>query len=100
MPKIYKYFGIIFLFYSRNHEPVHIHGQKSGRESKAELIIENGKVISIKIKSVTGKLPLTSQDRKKFLTFVEAKADDIKQKWIDFFVNKITPEMEEYNTEI
>jgi len=100
MPKIYKYFGIIFLFYSKDHEPVHIHGQKSGRESKAELIIENGKVISIKIKPVAGKLPLINQDRKKFLTFVEAKAEDIKQKWIDFFVNKITPEMEEYNTEI
>jgi len=34
------------------------------------------------------------------LTFVETKTNDIKQKWIDFFVNKITPEMEEYNTEI
>ncbi len=96
MPKIYKLFGIIFLFYSHDHEPVHIHARKAGRESKAEIMIENGVIISIKIKNVQGKLPLIGSDMKNFKAFVEWKKEDIRQKWIDFYINKITPEMEEY----
>ena len=40
MPKIYKYFGIVFLFHARDHQPIHIHGRKKGAESKAEIIIK------------------------------------------------------------
>ena len=25
MPKIYEYFGLIFYFYSNEHEPIHVH---------------------------------------------------------------------------
>ena len=45
MPKLYEYLGILVLFYSNEHEPIHVHGQCQGRESKAELIVENGKVV-------------------------------------------------------
>lgn len=44
MPKIYIYLGVIILFYSNEHEPVHVHGKYQGMESKAELIINEGKV--------------------------------------------------------
>jgi len=60
MPKIYEYLGIIIMFYSNEHEPVHVHGKYQGQESKAEFIIENGKVIEITIKSVKGRKPLPS----------------------------------------
>lgn len=95
MPKIYKYFGIIFYFYSKEHLPVHVHGRKAGRENKAEIIISEGVIISVKIKSVKGKLPLLQKDRKEFANFVEAKAEDIKNKWIDFFVENKKPDFEE-----
>lgn len=26
MPKLYEYFGLIVLFYSDEHEPIHVHG--------------------------------------------------------------------------
>jgi hypothetical protein len=42
MPKLYEYFGLLVLFYSNEHEPVHVHGKYQGYESKAEFIIENG----------------------------------------------------------
>jgi Domain of unknown function (DUF4160) len=45
MPKLYEYFGIIVLFYSNEHEPIHVHGKCQGRESKAELIIANARVV-------------------------------------------------------
>ena len=47
MPKLYEYFGLTVLFYSNEHEPVHVHGLFQGTESRAELVIENGKVVSI-----------------------------------------------------
>ena len=59
MPKIYIYLGIVILFYSNEHEPVHVHGKYQGKESKAELIIKDGKVIDIVIKPVKGRQPLS-----------------------------------------
>lgn len=47
MPKLFEYFGIIVLFYSNEHEPIHVHGRCQGRESKTELIVENGRVAEI-----------------------------------------------------
>jgi hypothetical protein len=44
MPKIFSYLGIMILFYSNEHEPIHVHGKYQGNESKAEIIIEAGKV--------------------------------------------------------
>ena len=46
MPKLYEYFGIIVLFYSNEHEPVHVHGKYQGREMRAEFVIEDGRSIS------------------------------------------------------
>lgn len=86
MPKVYVYLGIVILFYSNEHEPVHVHGKYQGRESKAELIIENGKVVDVIIKPVKGRSPLLSKELKYFEELVVAYADKIVQKWIDYFV--------------
>lgn len=55
MPKLYDYLGIIIMFYSNEHEPIHVHGKYQGFESKAELIIIDGKVVAINILAVKGK---------------------------------------------
>lgn len=86
MPKIYVYLGIIILFYSNEHEPVHVHGKYQGKESRAELIIVNGKIIKIIINPVKGREPLPSKILKDFEKFVNNYADKIVQKWIDYFV--------------
>ena len=44
MPKLYEYLGIIIFFYANEHEPIHIHARKGEYESKAEIILMNGKV--------------------------------------------------------
>ena len=94
MPKLYEYLGLIILFYSHEHEPIHVHCKFQGKESKAELIFENGKFIEVRIASVPGKEPLDVQNMKKFKKLVEIYRDDIVRKWVDFFVyNKaIVPE--------
>jgi hypothetical protein len=89
MPKLYEYFGLIFLFYSNEHEPIHVHGKYQDCESKAELIFVNGKFKELIIKEVTGKQPLDPQNLRKFKKVVELYREDIVRKWVDFFVYNI-----------
>lgn len=86
MPKLFEYFGIIVFFYSNEHEPVHVHGRCQGRESKAELIIESGKVTQISYSSVRGKRSLNKTELRDFEIVTEHYANEIVQKWIDYFI--------------
>jgi len=86
MPKLYEYFGLIILFYSNEHEPVHVHGKYQGTESKADIIIVNGQVTEIIFSSVRGRNPLPRTQMKNFEAVVRHYAEDIVQKWIDYFV--------------
>jgi hypothetical protein len=86
MPKIYEYMGITLFFYSNEHEPIHIHGKYQGKESKAEIHLKNGMVQKITIKDKgTG---LEPQKRKDLEEFVNFYANDIVNKWVDYFVKK------------
>lgn len=71
-----------------------MHGKYQEKESKAEIVFEDGKFKEILIKEVTGKEPLDIQNLKKFKKIVELYRDDIVRKWIDFFVynKEISPE--------
>lgn len=89
MSKLYEYFGLIFLFYSQEHQPIHVHGKYQDKESKAEINFENGKFKEIIIKDVPGKESLDIQNLKKFKKIVEPYRNDIVRKWIDFFVYNI-----------
>lgn len=95
MPKLYEYMGIIVLFYSNEHEPVHVHGKYQGRETRAELIIRDGRVVDIIYKAVRGRRPLEAAQLRDFQTLVSHYDQDIVQKWINYFVlhRPITPEV-------
>lgn len=86
MPKIFEYLGISILFYSNEHEPVHVHGKYQGYESKAEFEIVEGKVVNILIKGVRGRKPLPPRQLNEFEKLVNAFAEEIVQKWVDYFV--------------
>jgi len=64
----------------------HVHGKCQGRESRAELIIRDGRVIDIIYSPVRGRQPLEGAQLQDFQTLVRHHADDIVQKWIDYFV--------------
>jgi hypothetical protein len=89
MPKLYEYFGLIILFYSSEHEPIHVHCKYQGKENKAEIIYRDGKFVEIIISSVEGKEPLDILNQKKFKKLVEKFREDIVRKWIDFFVYNV-----------
>ena len=86
MPKLYEYFGITVLFYSNEHEPIHVHGKCRGRESKAELVVENGSVVRIIYSSVKGRRSLRQTELRHFENLVQHHSKEIVQKWIDYFV--------------
>jgi hypothetical protein len=100
MPKLYEYFGLVILFYSNEHEPIHVHCKYQDQESKAEIIFENGKFQKIVIKEVPGKEPLDNNNLKKFKKLVELYRDDIVRKWIDFFIYNIEIPSEKITTKI
>lgn len=89
MPKLYEYLGITIHFYTNEHEPIHVHGRHAGRESRAEIIIENGRIVRVHVTTAAGKAPLEGQKLRDFQEFVEARAEEIVRRWVDFFVHNI-----------
>lgn len=86
MPKLYEYFGLTVFFFANEHEPIHVHGRHQDAEMKAEIVMENGKVVEIRFKQVRGKKPLSQKHLDDFKRLITQRADEIVQKWIDFFV--------------
>ena len=87
MPKLYEYFGLRVYFYANDHEPVHVHGFYQGRESKAERVILNGVITEIRVQPVAGMRPLSGKVRADFQVLVSRRAEDIVEKWVEFFVH-------------
>ena len=94
MPKLYEYFGLIIMFYANEHEPVHVHGKCQGREYRAEIIVLDGRIAEIRYVPQNGRMPLNENEFRYFEELVSIKAEEIVQKWIDFFVlhKSIRPE--------
>jgi hypothetical protein len=86
VPKLYEYFGLIVFFYANEHEPVHVHGEYQGNESRAELIIVEGEVVEIRISNVEGRKPLKGSQLQDFKTLVSREAGNIVKRWVDYFV--------------
>lgn len=88
MPDIYKYFGFVFLFYSNEHDPIHVHVQHDQHESVFEIIMDNGVVKEIRSRDKRGVPPLPSKDLKIAEEFVRTYANNIVEKWVNFFIRK------------
>lgn len=86
MPKIFEYLGIIIFFYSNEHEPIHVHAKKGEFESKTEFFIIDGVISEIRISDIKGALPLKGKDLKDFELFLENYAEQIVEKWVQYFV--------------
>lgn len=95
MPKLYEYFGLVVLFYSNEHDPIHVHGVHGRRAARAELVVEGGVVVAVRYGSVKGREPLTAAQMRAFRKLVGHYRDDIVRKWIEYFVlhRRIEPEL-------
>lgn len=88
MPKLYEYLGLVVFFYSNEHEPIHVHIEYGNYVTIAELYLNDGKVIEIVYKSKGSLEMLPSKQLKHAKELIEAKKDDIVEKWVDYFVKK------------
>ncbi len=86
MPKLYEYFGLTVMFYSNEHEPVHVHGLHQGQECRADFVIVNGEIIEIVFSSVKGRMPLEKAQLNNFKVLVRRHSEEIVGKWVDYFV--------------
>lgn len=93
MPKIYEYLGFVFLFYSNEHLPIHVHVRKQERESKCELIYET-QGLTLVWRKIKNKESLTVSEKKEAELFIQKYNLEIVNKWNDVFVfnKKITCE--------
>ena len=88
MPKIFEYFGFIFLFYSNEHEPIHVHVMKDGHEAIFEIILENGELVEIHRRNSNKRPPLSEKDAATAEAFVKKYYKNIVDKWVNFFIYK------------
>ena len=88
MPKIYEYFGFSFFFFSREHEPIHVHASNANGESAFELIIQNGELVEIRVRHKKGIKPLPAKDEKVAMAFIGKYYKNIVDKWMKVFVLK------------
>ena len=100
MPEIYEYFGLVFYFFSNEHDPIHVHVKKGDRETIFELIIYNDVLTEIKTRKRRGKEMLSANDENKTKDFIIFYAKDIVKKWIKFFLLKSTVKVVHVKTKI
>ena len=83
MPKLYEYLGLVVFFYSNEHEPIHVHIEYGKHITIAELYMKEGEVVEINYKPKKSVEMLPSKQLKHAKELVEAKKDDIVEKWPD-----------------
>jgi len=86
MPKIFEYLGIIILFYSDEHEPVHVHATYGDNIVKVSFFIRDGKIYRVTYSEIVGKFPLAKF--KELKKFVSVYKDEIVKAWDNYFIWK------------
>jgi hypothetical protein len=78
MPTVFYYLGLQFLFYSNDHEPIHVHVQNGDGEAKFQ-------VSPIRLIENKG---LKSRDLKIAELAIEENKEIIIHRWHEFFKDK------------
>ena len=79
MPELFRFYGFLFYFYSREHEPIHVHVEGSGGlaifdydESMDEFVIRE-------------KRNIKSNDLKRIREVIDNNKDIIVNRWKEYF---------------
>lgn len=87
MPVIYEYLGIIISFWSKEHEPIHIHASYNGATVKVILYVKEGRVYRVSYKPDGGKFPEAKMRQLK--DFVSVYKQALLYAWLQFFDNQV-----------
>lgn len=77
MPEIFRFFGFSFFFYSKEHEPIHVHVEGNNGMAKFDwdgtsfILVESHKI--------------KAGDMKKIKSVIDENADIIIQRWEEHF---------------
>lgn len=77
MPELFRRYGFIFLFFTREHEPIHVHVRGNNGDAKFTWDGER-----FTIESVHG---IKSNDLKRIEKTIEENADIIVKRWNELF---------------
>ena len=80
MPEVFRFFGYSFFFYSKEHEPLHIHVEGNGGVAKFDW---NGEEFELKERQ-----GIKSNDFKRIKQVIAENSDIIMARWHDYFDNK------------
>lgn len=86
MPKLYEYLGLILRFYSKEHQPIHVHAFYKEYQTKVDFIIENGIITKLNYGKVTGYEMIPKEKVKDLEVLIEVFKYDIIQLWFKFFI--------------
>ena len=77
MPEIFRFYGFSFFFYSREHEPIHIHVE--GNDGYATYDLNESSFL------LREKQNIKANDRKKIEAVIEENKDIIIKRWKEHF---------------
>lgn len=77
MLEVFRFYGFSFFFYSREHEPLHIHVEGNGGKAKFEW---NGTEFIL-----TEKQSIKAGDYRKIKSVIDENADIIISRWNEYF---------------
>ena len=77
MPELFRFFGYSFFFYSREHEPIHVHVE--GNDGYAKYVLAEDTFV---LKATHG---IKASDRKKIELTIEENKDIIISRWKEYF---------------
>ena len=77
MPEIFRFFGFSFFFYSKEHEPPHVHVEGA---SGAAIFDWDGEKFILR-----EKYKIKSNDLKRITSVIEENADIILKRWQSYF---------------
>jgi hypothetical protein len=86
MPHIFEYLGIIILFYSDEHEPIHVHATYGACIMKVSFFIREGEIYRVTFAELKGKFPPAKL--KELKKFVSVYKKDIVAAWDKYFIWK------------
>ena len=84
MPEILRMFGMRFFFYSREHEPIHVHVKSADGNTKFEILPEG--IVLVKNEG------LKPKDIKAAEMVLEENKELAIEKWNDYFGRNVTNE--------
>ena len=81
MPEIFRFFGFSFFFYSREHEPIHVHVE--GNDGYAVYDFDEDSFV------LREKQNIKANDQKKIESVIDENKDIIIKRWKEHFEKQV-----------